>query len=70
MFEENNKATEYHEEVVAHSQQLEEVITNVCSELPELQILARENLGEKLQMTTTVKESKAKVGKVRFELNI
>jgi len=71
LFEEKNKVVQDHDEVVVHSQQLEEAITKVWSELPELQIPTKVASVEKLQkLAATIKESKVEVGKVRFKLQM
>lgn len=67
MFEEKNKAMQDRKKVVACNQQLEEAITKVCSELPNIQIPVELASIEKLQkLAAIVREQKEEVGKVQF----
>lgn len=71
MFVEKVEALQACNEVIQCNQQLEASLTQVCSELPELQIPAEATSTEKIhKLVAALKEPKEEIGKVWFELQL
>ena len=71
MFVEKVHTLQAHDEVMQLNQQLEETLTQVCNELPDLQILAEATFAKKIhKLDAAVKESKEEIRKMSFELQL
>lgn len=67
--EEASRAMQDRDAVIVHRQELEDNITQTCIELPKLLIQIEAISKEKLKnMEAAVKESKAEVERVKFEM--